>query len=45
MKKEEYKDAMNHIRIINEIDDILKLDISYNYQIILIKYIIDEWRK
>ncbi len=45
MKKEEYKDAMNHIRVINEIDEVLKLDICFNYQIILIKSIIEEWRK
>lgn len=45
MKKEEYKDAMNHIRVINEISDILELDISCSYQIILIKSVIEEWRR
>ena len=45
MKKEEYKDAMNHIRVINEVSDILELDISSHYKMILIKHIIDEWRK
>jgi len=45
MKKEEYKDAINHIRVIDEISDILELDISSHYKIILIKYIVEEWRK
>ena len=45
MKKGEYKDMMMHIRVINEIEKVLELDIDYDYQRIIIKKIIERWRR
>ena len=44
MKKEEYQQSMKSIRVINDIDNICKLNICMKYQLILIEKLIEDWR-